>query len=185
LFSLTLQKMGISEKMRFEFVGMVSADSEFSMVEDASELNIVSGDKVTTKVERSGDVLTDAALIEAISLEYVKFSGKTFPAILLPLMQQENVMINPSRPMVMYQSMVIELNEMVFSNPTIELAKQEINVDGKRGDVSIHFNIMADGKVVGCGEKNFLLSGLRAYEADAMDTLVKDYEATKQTYLKS
>jgi len=185
LFSLTLQKMGISAQMRFDFVGMVSADSKFSIEEAANELNIVSGEKTCTKIQRSGEVLTDAALIEAISLEYVKFSGKTFPAILLPLMQQENVMINPSRPMVMYQSMVIELNETAFTNPTIELAKQEINVDGKRGDVSIHFNIMADGKIVGCGEKNFLLSGLRAYEADAMDTLVKDYEATKQAYLKS
>ncbi len=185
LFSLTLKKMGISAKMRFEFVGMVSADSEFLIEEDTNELSILSGDKACTKIQRSGEVLTDAAVIEAISLEYVKFSGKTFPAILLPLMQQENVMINPSRPMVMYQSMVIELKETGFSNPTIELAKQEINVDGKRGDVSIHFNIMAEGKVVGCGEKNFLLSGLRAYEAEAMETLVKDYEATKQTYLKS
>lgn len=184
LFSLILQKMGISAKMRFEFVGMMSADSEFSIVEEgANGLNINVGEKLCTKIQRSGEVLSDAALIEAISLEYVKFSGKTFPAILLPLMQQENVMINPSRPMVMYQSMVIELNETAFSNPTIELAKQEINVDGKRGDVAIHFNILADGKVVGCGEKHFLLSGLRPFETDAMGTLVKDYEATKDTYL--
>ncbi len=186
LFSLTLQKMGISAKMRFDFVGMVSADSEFSMVEEgANELNIITGDKTCTKIQRSGQVLSAAALIEAISVEYVKFSGKTFPGILLPLMQQKDVMINPARPMVMYQSMVIELNEFEFSNPTIELAKQEINVDGKRGDVSIHFNILAAGKVVGCGEKNFLLSGLRAYEAEAMDTLVKNYEATKESYLQS
>ena len=87
--------------------------------------------------------------------------------------------------MVMYQSMVIELHETAFNNPTIELAKQEINVDGKRGDVSIHFNIMADGKIVGCGEKNFLLSGLRAYEAEVMDNLVTNYEATKAAYQAS
>ncbi len=186
LFSLTLKKMGISEKMRFDFVGMVSGDAEFSIVpQDDGQLEIISKEKSCTKIQRCGDVIFNEKLIEDISLEYVKFSGKTFPGILLPLMQQQNVMINPSRPMVMYQSMVIELNEFNFSEPTIELAKQEINVEGKRGDVSIHFNIVADGKVVGCGEKNFLLSGLRDYEEDAMNTLVKDYEATKSTYLKS
>ncbi|MEY8203689.1 MAG: DUF3581 family protein [Bermanella sp.] len=186
LFSLTLKEMGISEKMRFEFVGMVAAASEFTLVAEGSEqLSVICGEKPCTKIQRSGEILSDAKLIEAISLEYVKFSGKTFPAILLPLMQQENVMVNPARPMVMYQSMVIELHDMAFSNPSIELAKQEINVDGKRGDVAIHFNILAAGKVVGCGEKNFLISGLRAYEADAMAALVKNYEATKAAYQAS
>ncbi len=183
LFSIALQKMGISEKMRFEFVGMVSGDTEFSIVPQGDgQLEIISKEKSCTKIQRSGDVLSNEKLIEEISLEYVKFSGKTFPGILLPLMQQKNVMINPARPMVMYQSMVIELNEFNFCEPTIELAKQEINVEGKRGDVAIHFNILAAGKIVGSGEKHFLLSGLRAYEEDAMNTLVENYEATKSAY---
>ncbi len=184
LFSIALQKLGISEKMRFEFVGMVSGETEFSIVpQDDGQLEIISKEKSCTKIQRSGDVLLNEKLIEKISLEYVKFSGKTFPGILLPLMQLKNVMINPARPMVMYQSMVIELNEFSFSEPTIELAKQEINVEGKRGDVSIHFNIIAEGKIVGCGEKHFLLSGLRAYEEDAMNSLVENYEATKVAYI--
>jgi hypothetical protein len=184
LFSIALQKMGISEKMRFDFVGMVSADAEFSMVTRSDEqADIVSNEKICTKIQRSGNVLLNEKLIEDISLEYVRFSGKTFPGILLPLMQQQNVMVNPTRPMVMYQSMLIELNQFDFSEPTIELAKQDINVDGKRGDVSVHFNILAAGSVVGRGEKNFLLSGLRAYEEEAMNTLVSDYEATKNAYL--
>ena len=84
--------------------------------------------------------------------------------------------------MVMYQSMVIGLKEFEFTNPTLELAKQEISVDGKRGDVRIHFNVLSDGKVVGSGEKHLLLSGLRPFEAAAMDTLISDYELTKSNY---
>ncbi len=186
LFSLVLQSKGISQDMRFDFVGMVSADSEFSMVDESAEkFSIQSNDKTCTNIQRSGNVLSNAALVEAITLEYVKFSGETFPAILLPLMQQKDVMINPKRPMVMYQCMVIHLDEFEFENPTIEMAKQEINVDGKRGDVSIHFNIMAGGKVVGRGEKQLLLSGLRAYETDVMDELVSNYQATKESYLEN
>ncbi len=184
LFSLVLQEKGISQDMRFEFVGMVSADAEFSMVEEgADKLSIQSNDKTCTNIQCSGKVLTNATLVEAITLEYVKFSGETFPAILLPLMQQKNVMINPARPMVMYQCMTIHLEDFEFENPTIEMAKQEINVDGKRGNVSIHFNIVSDGKVVGRGEKQLLLSGLRAYETDVMNELVSNYQTTKDNYL--
>lgn len=182
LFSLSLNKLGISERMQFEFVGMVSADEPFSMVEQKDKVELVSGEKTVTSIKRDGAILKDADLIEAVSLEYVKFSGETFPGILLPLMQQKGVMINPARPVVMYQSMVIELLEFDFTCPHIELSDQKINVDGKRGDVTVYFNILAEGKIVGKGEKNLLLSGLREYEEAAMKTLVVNYEASKAAY---
>ncbi len=186
IFSIILQKIGISEKMHFEFVGMVSADTDFSILPlDDGQLKITSKEKPCTNIQRSGEVLLNEKLIEEISLEYVKFSGATFPGILLPLMQQENVMVNPARPMVMYQSMVIELHEFNFSNPSIELAKKKIKVEGRRADVSIHFNILAGDRVVGKGQKSLLLSGLRGYEKNAMDNLVEGYEITKNAYISA
>jgi len=186
LFSLISQKNGINQKMKFAFSGMVSADTDFSIGEaENGLLKIESAGKVCTEVEVSGPVLTDQNLIADICKEYVRFSGETFPHLLVPLMQGENVMINPARPMVMYQSMVINLQELAFTNPTLELAKQDITVEGKRGDVRIHFNVLSNGNVVGTGEKHLLLSGLRPFEADAMDALIKDYELTKSNYKNS
>ncbi len=184
LFSLVLQQKGISQDMKFAFSGMVSADTDFTITEtEGTHLLVESKGKECTKIERTGDVLTDASLIEAITKEYVKFSGETFPHLLVPLMKSKEVMINPARPMVMYQSMAIHLDELVFENPTLELAKQDIEVDGKRGDVRIHFNLMAGGKVVGRGEKHLLLSGLRPFEGAVMDELIENYEAGKKDYL--
>ena len=185
LFSLIAQKNGISERMKFAFSGMVSADTDFSIEKtDDNTIIIESAGKACTEVEVSGPVLTEQSLIADICKEYVRFSGETFPHLLVPLMQSENVMINPARPMVMYQSMVISLKKFEFTSPTLELAKQEITVDGKRGDVRIHFNVMSNGEVVGSGEKHLLLSGLRPFESLAMDTLISDYELTKSNYKK-
>jgi len=186
LFAIILQKRGISQNMKFKFSGMVSADTDFSLVElDENNLQIQSADKTCTEVEITGEVLTDENLISEIAKEYVRFSGKTFPSILVPLMERENVMINPARPMVMYQSMAISLKEFDIKNPTLELAKQDISVEGKRGDVRIHFNVMSEGKIVGQGEKHLLLSGLRPFEKPVMDELSSNYEATKAAYLNA
>jgi hypothetical protein len=186
LFSLIAQKNGIHQQMKFSFSGMVSADTDFSIEkENETTLKIESAGKACTEVEVSGPVLTDQNLIADICKEYVRFSGETFPHLLVPLMERENVMINPARPMVMYQSMVINLHEFNFIKPSLELAKQEITVEGKRGDVYIHFNVVSEGKVVGSGQKHLLLSGLRPFEAPAMEALINDYELTKSNYKNS
>ncbi len=44
------------------------------------------------------------------------FSGHTFPDILVKLMADNSVMINPARPMVMYQSMSIDLHTLTAEN---------------------------------------------------------------------
>ncbi len=119
---------------------------------------------------------------ESIAKQYVKFSGETFPDILVPLMQQKQLMINPARPMVMYQSMAIHLDELKFELPSLKMSNQHIDVDGKRGSVCIHFNLLANDKIVGRGEKQFLLSGLRAYEPEVMNKLVTDYQEKKASF---
>ena len=54
-----------------------------------------------------------------------------------------------------------------------------MQVDGKRGNVSLQFSINAGEKAVGRGEKKLVLSGLREYDQQAMDQLILDYEARK------
>jgi hypothetical protein len=54
-----------------------------------------------------------------------------------------------------------------------------MQVEGKRGNVTLNFAINDDGKAVGRGEKKLVLSGLREFDAQAMDQLIKEYEARK------
>ncbi len=54
-----------------------------------------------------------------------------------------------------------------------------MQVEGKRGNVTLHFAINDGGKAVGRGEKKLVLSGLREFDAQAMEQLIKEYEARK------
>ena len=49
--------------------------------------------------KREGDISEDHSIIEHLVRSYVEFSGHSFPYILVPLMQQHNVMINTARPL--------------------------------------------------------------------------------------
>ena len=110
---------------------------------------------------------------------YVEFSGHSFPYILVPLMQQHQVMINAARPLVMYQSMSLSLDQLDISSPEVKFLDAQMEVDGKRGNVTLQFSINDGGKAIGHGEKKLVLSGLREYDQQVMDQLILDYEARK------
>jgi hypothetical protein len=113
---------------------------------------------------------------------YVRFSGQTFPHILVPLMSENHVMINPDRPLVIYESMSINLEQLDIVDPQLELTGSRLEVNGKRGEVHLDFQLNTAGKAIGRGEKSMILSGLRAYDADKVQTLVAGYNARKQAY---
>ncbi|MCB1800218.1 MAG: DUF3581 domain-containing protein [Gammaproteobacteria bacterium] len=184
LFTVLLQHYGISQQMDFRFSGMVGADTLLQLDAepgDAYELRDAAG-KAYLHVERGGDSTRDAALIERLARSYVEFSGQNFPHILLPLMQQQGVMINIERPMVIYESMAFKLERVDIPNVNLRLAGSEMQVDGKRGDVRLTFEFLCGDKVVGNGCKRLLLSGLRPYEQDGIDQLVSAYLARRDNY---
>jgi hypothetical protein len=141
-------------------------------------------EKVYLTVERSGDNQQENTLIDNLTRSYVSFSGKTFPHILVPLLEQQQVMINPARPMVIYERMLIELQTLNCQH--IELAldqeRTRLETNGKRGNVRLAFNLLDNDKVVGHGEKHMVLSGLQAFDKAAMDDLVAGYSERKQSY---
>ncbi len=110
---------------------------------------------------------------------YVAFSGKTFPHILVELMEQEGVMVNPSRPMVIYDMMKITFDRFSSSAPEVVLLENRFDVEGKRGLVTMNFDIQAGGESIGKGEKQIIMGGLRPYEQDGIDILVANYEDSK------
>ncbi|MGK0498854.1 MAG: hypothetical protein ACJAYG_000485 [Oceanicoccus sp.] len=185
LFSLVLAKYGISKHMSFTFLDMVTEGVHLLLPAPSSELHIKGdNDKDYLSIERSDDIATDSDLIDNLTQSYVTFSGQTFPHILIPLMQQHNVMINPNRPMVMYQSMLIDLDRTDLSNISLELDQQKtaMEVIGKRGNACLAFNLLAHGEIIGRGEKHMILSGLRPYEQSVIDTIIADHAGRKHNY---
>ena len=179
LFALTVQRYGLSQRMSFQFSGMVSADTALVFPEAPGEqFDIVDGrDKPHLHVSRSGQRSDDRHMLESLIKNYVYFSGQNFPHILVPLMAEKNVMINPQRPLVIYESMSLVLNESPESlqQPEVELGATSLEVDGKRGNAEFKFNLVDGGKLIGTGVKTLILSGLREYQQQDIDQMVTEY----------
>jgi hypothetical protein len=179
LFSLVLNQYGLSQQMSFDFAGLVPADRDliFPQSQESELLIKDSKEKLYLKLSRSGDRIADQQMIEHLTRSYVQFSGHSFPYILVPLMKQHQVMINPQRPLVMYQSMSLSLDQLVPCIPEVKLLEAKMDVQGKRGNVVLQFSISDGETIIGCGEKQLVLSGLREYQQQSMDQLVEDYQA--------
>ncbi len=187
LFSVVLHKAGLSQHMHVNFSGMVADNIPLHFESEEQNTLVVKDEKgkAYLSVERSGETSTDQALIGHVIRRYVEFSGQTFPHILVPLMAQHEVMINPARPLVIYESMTIDIKRFDISAPELQLASSTLDVDGKRGTVRLGFNLVSDGEIVGQGEKQLVLSGLRPYDHDKIDQLAQDYATRKAAYQSS
>ncbi len=187
LFSLVLEKYGLSKKMNFTFAGMLGHGVSLNFPETSDhQFEIVgSHNKTILKVERDGDASRDESMIDALIRDYVAFSGHNFPYVLVPLMAKQNVMINLTRPLVMYDSMSLEFDQLNFSHPKIEMLDPELTVNGKRGDAHLHFQIKSDDEIVGKGFKKIVISGMREYEEQPMQEFVDNYLARKDSYLEA
>ena len=65
-------------------------------------------------------------------------------------------MINVARPLVMYQSMSLSLDQIALSTPEVKFLDAQMEVDGKRGNVTLQFSINEGEKAIGRGEKKCL-----------------------------
>ncbi|SES66337.1 DUF3581 family protein [Thalassotalea agarivorans] len=185
LFAIVLKRCGIHQNMRFTFSGMVSDDTPLNFPTQLESESFVTdvNDKEYVGINCSGNSIKDDALTHDLIQAYVAFSGQTFPGMLVELMEENNVMINPARPMVMYENMSLTLDTFDIKGLRLETASTNLSVDGKRGKAILAFNIVDDaGNIVGHGEKNMLLSGLKPYCSDAISDIIELYNDRKQTY---
>ncbi len=182
LFSVMIHHYGLRQNMSFTFSGMVDdAKTALLPVNASDKLDIKDDrDKILLSIECSGDGSDNVGLIESLSNNYVKFSGQTFPHVLVPLMQQHNVMINPDRPMVMYVSMSLTLDTLAIKDVNLEFDSSTLEVNGKRGHVSLNYILKSDGKAIGKGQKNMILSGLREFDAEKMQSIIDFYDQRKK-----
>jgi len=185
LFGIMLATYGLSSKMGFTFSGMVTDDVSLVVPDvDAGHVSVTSeAGKEYLSIDRSGDVSANQELISCFTRSYVEFSGHNFPHILVPLMATHSVMINPDRPLVMYQGMSFELDRLDLVDPKLELVGSNLEIIKKRGNVTLEFCIKESDKVVGRGHKMMVLSGLRSYEQNKIDQLINAYALRKNNHL--
>ena len=185
LFSLVLEKYGLSQNMHFIFSGMVGDSIPLNFpVSDAEQIDIADQQgKTYLQIQRSGPIIRDPVLIETLIRDYVAFSGQNFPYVLVPLLAKENVMFNIDRPLVIYESMTLNFNHLDFQQPTLEMLEPSMQVNGKRANADLFFAIKAADQLVGSGFKKLTVSGLRDYETEPMQAFVEEYLARKNQYL--
>jgi hypothetical protein len=185
LFSLVLEKYGLSQNMHFIFSGMVGHAVLLNFpATDAEHIDVTDQQSKTyLQITRSGQLTRNRALIETLIRDYVAFSGQNFPYVLVPLLAKENVMFNIDRPLVIYESMTLNLQRVDFEQPSLEMLDPTMEVNGKRATAFLHFQFKSGTEVVGTGFKKLTVSGLRDYEAEPMRVFVDEYLTRKQSYL--
>lgn len=185
LFSLILERAGLHKEMSFKFSGMVTDATKLKIPTEISTAASIVDDnqKEYLNMSVSGDYTKSSKTITALTRAYVEFSGHTFPHILVELMKECQVMINPTRPMIMYESMSIHLDNLDFEEVTLKLSSTTLDIDGKRGNACLSFDLVSKGQVIGNGKKFMLLSGLRDYCQETIDNIVTQYNDTKAQYL--
>jgi len=183
LFSVMIHHYGLRQNMSFTFSGMVDDSKTIILPNcDSTELTLKDAkDKVYLSIKCEGESSNNADLIKDLSHHYVEFSGQAFPHILVPLMREHNVMINPDRPLVMYQSMCLSLDTLEVDTISLAFDSSELVVDGKRGQVSLNYLLKNGDQTIGKGQKKMLLSGLREYDAAKMDEVVAYYDERCKT----
>jgi len=180
LFAIILARFGLSEHMTFRFRSLLGAGVPLRFVESESTIDVCDdAGKVYIEVIRSGARTRDEQLIEDITLTYVSASGKNFPHTLKPLMESNGVMFNPDRPMVMYESMSLALDNLDLPSPGLELHNATLDAAGKRGSVPLEYQLTANGNTVGEVTKRLVLSGLRPYCPEAMANVIEEFYRLK------
>ena len=184
LFALVLAKYGISQSMQFTFTGMVRNGAELRFPDSPGDQFVITDqkDKICLRVERNGETNPNTYLIEQLIQKYVAFSGQNFPHILVPLMAQHQVMVNPARPLVIYDSMSITLDHLSLSEPSLELTETTLEITGRRAEARLYFKVKEDNKSIGTGFKKLVLSGLRPYEEERVQEMSEIYLARRAAY---
>jgi hypothetical protein len=180
LFSYLLTRYGITEKLSCQFSGMVSAGVLLHCKEQDNLITICdSQDKSYLSLQHSGVCQQDLSVIEPLIRDYVRFSGQNFPHILQPLMKKHNVMINPQRPLVIYESMALSFNRLPVQKVGLSLTASSLVVEGRRGNALLEFSLSEQGELIGKGEKRMILSNLMPYDEVQMQQMVTEYNSRK------
>lgn len=177
LFAKAVLFQGLSTDTKVTFSGMVTdaVELEIRSNEAGHESVFDRAGRQYLDIESHGEQTHDHEMIERLIRSYVAFSGASFPDVFIPLMKDQNVMINTVRPLVIYENMSLHLDRLNLVDPVLESAGAELIVNGKRGKVVLKFIYVDQGQEVGRGQKTMVCSGLRPYDQQAIDMMIEAY----------
>lgn len=183
LFSLVLDRFGLFQRMSFHFRALLGdqVPLTFAMTEGTITVSDANG-KVYLEVNCSGASTRDKAVVENISRCYVAASGTNFPHALKPLMAEKGVMFNPQRPMIIYESMTLDLDGLDITEPELEKKRAALEVSGKRGTATLEYTLRSGERALGNMAKTLVITGLREYDADAMDEIITQFYQLQAEY---
>ncbi|WP_354625609.1 DUF3581 domain-containing protein [Psychromonas sp. MME2] len=185
LFALALQEYGLSETMSFTFTNMVGDNVGLVFPEVAGEDIIITNEqgKSVLEINRQGANSQEPTLIGSLIKNYVLFSGQNFPTLLMPLMKKHDVMFNPARPLVMYNSMSFAFDSLSLTNPLhVSLSDASFEVLPKRANNFLNFDIFDGDKVIGRGVKTIVIAGLKPYDHEQITAFSNAYEARREAF---
>ena len=188
LFAALLNHYAVYSQLHVDFVALVKADVQVQLPQkldvglNAPNTILDSTARHLLSMQVSGESSSNKEFMASLIEQYVRFSGKTFPDILVELMRDNQVMINPARPLVIYKDMYLELDSLEGSALSLELDSANMEVDGKKGKATLKFVIKNGDQIIGRGGKNMLLSGLREYDEVAMQAIVDQYNEWRTAY---
>lgn len=185
LFAISLNKYGVSKAMTFTFMTLVTADMGLVFPESEARKIIIYNEKEKSvlEIERSGEINHDNVLIESLTKNYIKFSGKNFPSLLMPLMREHQIMFNPSCPLVMYHSISFELDTLDIKNEMqLKLLSTNMDVFHKRAHSFLYFEMFDGEKIIGRGTKKVIVAGLKPYSHDAITEFADKYTAKRDAF---
>jgi hypothetical protein len=159
-------------------VGLVFPDTDADTIIITNEQG-----KSVLEIERKGNINKDKKFVESLIKNYGQFSGQNFPTLLMPLMKEHGVMFNPSRPLVMYNSMSFEFNCVDFNDEMqLKLANSSLDVEPKRANSFLHFDLFDGDKLAGKGIKRLVIAGLKPYDDEVITEFAKGYEARRDAF---
>ncbi|MFA5549074.1 MAG: DUF3581 family protein [Porticoccaceae bacterium] len=184
LFALAVSRYGVREHMDFRFAGMVGDGVALCFPEAVGSAGSVVNEQGKPLLEMTfgGAGRGEQDFSEALIRQYVAFSGQNFPHILVPLLADNGVMINPDRPLVIYESMALSFDALDFNQPQLVLSGSSIAVNGKRGDVRLDFDIHGSTGKVGSGSKKLAIGGLLPYDEARMNVVIDAFVIRKENW---
>ncbi|WP_413699117.1 DUF3581 family protein [Psychromonas sp. KJ10-10] len=92
-------------------------------------------------------------------------------------------MFNTNRPLVMYNSMSFEFSSLNFTHPMgLKLAKSTLDVEPKRANSFLYFDLFDGDKIQGQGIKKLVVAGLKPYQDEAINAFAAQYEARRDAF---
>ena len=188
LFCVLLHRYGVARHTAVQFSGMLDGNTRMCLPQEVMGHAYIKDtrDRDLLSLFLEGERSTEPQFVTALSQAYVRFSGQTFPDVLVPLMRGAEVMINPNRPLIIYKDMDIELTNAAKQSRgnkvSLGLSDTNISVNGRKGAVRLRFDIRDGNELIGRGEKNIVLGGLREYDDQTMQSTVVQYNKGRDSY---